>query len=146
MARNDPIRNNRFQVDIGDDTIGFREVTIPEMTAEPIEYREGNEKSSTVRKIPGLEKYGNINLKRGITDSTALYDWYDEAILKNNKESMRRNITIEYLDEKGETAIKTWNCINCWPTKYKAADINATANEIAIEELELVTEGITLQK
>jgi len=143
--RIDPYRSNRFQVNIGDDSISFREVTFPEMTVEPVEYREGNDSSTAVKKIPGgLHKFGNINLKRGITDSTALYEWYNDGIMKNDTGKLRRNIEIVLFDE-GKNAVKQWNCINCWPIKYKAADMNATNNEIAIEELELVTEGIELQ-
>ena len=141
--RKDPFRNSRFIVEIdGVSQAGFREATIPDITSEPIEYREGNE-VHTVRKIPGLVKYGNINLKWGITDSKDMYDWYKAVILDSEWE--RKDVSIVLLDEKGEEANR-WNFTNCWPTKYNAPDTNATANEIAIEEMEIVTEGLVRDK
>ena len=73
--RKDPYRNFRYLVEIdGIVQAGFSEATIPDSTQDPIEYREGNE-PPTVRKLPGLVKYGNVTLKWGITDSLDLYNW-----------------------------------------------------------------------
>ena len=72
--RKDPYKNFRFLVEIdGITQAGFREVTIPDTAQDPVEYREGNE-PITVRKLPGLIKYGNVTLKWGITDSLDLYN------------------------------------------------------------------------
>jgi len=143
--RKDPFRNSRFIVEIdGVSQAGFREATIPDVSSEPIEYREGNE-APTVRKIPGLIKYGNITLKWGITDSMDMYNWYKEAILDNKFNGARKNISILLLDEEGNEANR-WNFVNCWPTKYNAPDTNATASEIAIEEMEIVNEGMLRDK
>jgi len=68
--RKDPFKNFRFILEIdGITQAGFREVTIPDSTQDPIEYREGNEKFITARKLPGQIKYGNVSLKWGTTDS-----------------------------------------------------------------------------
>ena len=73
--RIDPYKNFRFLVEIdGIVQAGFSEATIPDSSQDPIEYREGNE-PPTVRKIPGIIKYGNVTLKWGITDSLDLYNW-----------------------------------------------------------------------
>jgi len=143
--RKDPYRNSRFILEIdGVSQAGFREATIPDISSEAIEYREGNE-APTVRKIPGLIKYGNISLKWGITDSTDMYDWYKEAILDSKFNDARKNISILLLDELGGE-VNRWNFVNCWPTKYNAPDTNATANEVAIEEMEIVNEGMIRDK
>ena len=69
MARNDPLRNFRFRLEIDSITqAGFSEVAIGETTTEPIDYREGTDPTH-VRKLSGLTKYGNITLKWGVTDS-----------------------------------------------------------------------------
>ena len=74
-ARVDPYRNFNFLVEIdGITQAGFSDVTGFDITVEPIEYREGGQVTSA-RKIPGMAKYGNITLKRGITDSAELYEW-----------------------------------------------------------------------
>ena len=142
--RIDPYRNSNFIVEIdGISIAGFAEATIPDISSEPIEYREGDEKDHTVRKIPGIVKYGNINLKRGITDSMELYNWFKKVILDNEWE--RKDISIILLDEKREEANR-WNFTNCWPTKYNAPDTKATGTDIAIEEMEIVTEGMIRDK
>lgn len=48
---------------------GFSEVSSPDITADPIEYREGNMAGKTPGKQPGILKYSNVTLKRGTTDS-----------------------------------------------------------------------------
>jgi len=124
--RKDPYKNFRFLLEIDDITqAGFREVTVPDSTQDPIEYREGNE-PITARKLPGLIKYGNVSLKWGITDSFDLYDWR-KMVEDGNIKKARKNAA-------------RWEFSQAWPTKYDAPDLNATANEIAIETLEIAHE------
>ena len=139
MARvDDPYRNFRFRVEIdGIDQGGFREVTVADSTQDPIEYREGTE-LPTVRKVPGLIKYGNVTLKWGITDSMALYEWR-KAVEDGKTKDNRKNMAVIVIDEEGNEKSR-WNFSNAWPSKYDPADLNATANEIAIETLEIVHE------
>ncbi len=138
--RVDPYKNFRFLVEIdGIIQAGFREVTIPDSTQEPIEYREGN-MPPTVMKQPGLVKYGNVSLKWGITDSLELYNWRKMVEDGKTKEA-RKNMAIILLDEEGSSAAR-WEFSEAWPSKYDAPDLNATGNEIAIENIEIVHEGM----
>ena len=138
--RKDPFRNFRFLVEIdGITQAGFREVTIPDSAQDPIEYREGNE-PPTVRKIPGLVKYGNVSLKWGITDSLEIYEWR-RLVEQGKTKDARKNMAIVLLDEEGNPTSR-WEFRQAWPTKYDAPDLNATGNEIAIETLEIVHEGM----
>lgn len=137
-TRTDPYRNNRFRIEIdGVDQGGFREVTIAESSQDPIEYREGTH-PPTMRKIPGLIKYGNVTLKWGLTDSHALFDWR-KSIEDGKTAANRKNMAIVVIDDEGKEKAR-WNFSNAWPTKYHAADLNATANEVAIETLEIAHE------
>jgi len=139
--RIDPYRNSRFLVEIdGIVQAGFSEATIPDTSQDPIEYREGNE-SPTVRKIPGLIKYGNLSLKWGITDNLELYNWR-KLVEQGKMSDARRNIAIIVLDEEGNPKSR-WEFVEAWPTKYDAPDLNATGNEIAIENIEIAHEGMT---
>ncbi len=71
-VRSDPYRNFRFRVEIdGIVAAGFSEVQIGETVTEVIDYREGNEPFH-VRKLPGLHKFGNVTLTRGMTASMEL--------------------------------------------------------------------------
>jgi phage tail-like protein len=137
-TRIDPYRNCRFRVEIdGIDQGGFREVTISDSSQDVVEYREGNH-PPRMRKVPGLIKYGNVTLKWGITDSMALYEWR-KAIEDGKTSSSRKNMAVVLMDEAGQEKSR-WNFSNAWPTKYDPADLNATANEIAIETLEVAHE------
>jgi len=138
--RVDPYKNFRFLVEIdGVTQAGFREVTIPDSSQDPIEYREGN-MQPTVMKQPGLVKYGNVSLKWGTTDSLELYKW--RKLVEDGKvREARRNMAIIILDDAGAPAAR-WEFESAWPSKYDAPDLNATGNEIAIENLEIVHEGM----
>src|SRR2546422_4771958 len=129
-ARKDPYRNHRFLVEIeGITQGGFREVTIPDSAQDPVEYREGNE-PPTVRKLPGLIKYGAVSLKWGITDSLDLYNWR-KLVEQGKMKDARKNVTIVLIDEEGNQQSR-WEFSNAWPTKYDAPDLNATASDSAI--------------
>ena len=138
--RKDPYQNFRFLVEIdGITQAGFREVTIPDTAQDPIEYREGNE-AITVRKLPGLIKYGNVTLKWGITDSLDLYNWRKDVEDGKIKDA-RKNMAVVVLDDEAKPVTR-WEFSQAWPTKYDAPDLNATGNEIAIETLEIAHEGM----
>jgi phage tail-like protein len=140
MARKDPYKNYRFLVEIdGIVQAGFKEVTIPDTTQEPIEYREGNE-PPTVRKIPGLIKYGNVTLKWGMTDSLDLYNWR-KLVEEGKTDEYRRNMAIILMNEQAQQ-VGRWEFSAAWPSKYDAPDLNAAGNEIAIESIEIVHEGM----
>ena len=143
--RRDPFKNFRFVLEIdGIAQAGFREVTIPDSTQDPIEYREGDEKFITARKLPGQIKYGNVSLKWGTTDSLELYNW--RKMVEDGKiKDARKNMAILVLNDEGEEAAR-WEFREAWPSKYDAPDLNATANEIAIETLEIVHEGMKRTK
>ncbi len=138
--RNDPYRNFRFLLEIdGIVQAGFSECTIPDTSSDPIEYREGNEET-TVRKLPGLTKYGNISLKWGITGSMDLFNWR-KLVIQGKMGDARRNIAIILQDEEGNSATR-WEFRESWPSKYDAPDLNAKGNDVAIESLEIVHEGM----
>jgi len=138
--RNDPYKGFRFLVEIdGIIQAGFSEVTIPDSSQEPIEYREGSD-LPTVRKLPGLIKYGNVVLKWGTTDSLDLYNWRKLVEDGKSKEA-RKNMAVIVLDEEGGAGVR-WEFREAWPTKYDAPDLKATGNEIAVETLEISHEGM----
>lgn len=137
-SRKDPFRSFRFRVEIdGIQQAGFSEVAGFDSSVEVIDYREGNE-ATHERKLPGLTKYGNINLKWGITDSMEIYNWYQEIV---NGNIQRKNISIILIDEAGDDKAR-WEIVNAWPSKYDPPDFNAKGSDVAIENLEIVHEGM----
>jgi phage tail-like protein len=140
MARQDPLRNARFRLEIdGLQVAGFSEVAIGATTTEAIDYREGNE-PLRVRKLSGLTKFGNVTLKRGVTDSLELFQWHQQ-IVQGQSNTNRRNVVIVVLGEGGDDRAR-FVVTNAWPTKYDPSDLNAKGNEVFIECLELANEGI----
>lgn len=137
--RKDPYRQFRFHVDIDGIKAGFSECTLADTTTDPVEYREGNE-PPIFRKLSGLTKYGNITLKWGITDSMDLYKWRKQVI-DTGAQGARKEIMITLIDEAGADKAQ-WHVVEAWPTKYHAPDFSAKGNEVAIETLEIVHEGI----
>ncbi len=138
--RNDPYSALNFLVEIdGISIAAFRECSglTSEMTI--VEYRNGSEPNS-VRKLPGLRKYTNITLKRGITKDRQLWDWHKAALDGNVQ---RKNGSIVLLDDSGQEVLR-WNFRAGWPSKYEAPALNATSNEVAIETLEIAHEGFEL--
>jgi phage tail-like protein len=140
MARQDPYRNFRFRLEIDNITIaGFSEVGIGPTTTDVIDYREGAD-APHVRKLSGLTKYGNITLKRGLTRSRELFDWH-QLVVNGQLADIRRQVVIIVQDEAG-TDVTRFVVTDAWPSKYDPSDLNAKGNEVLIELLELVNEGI----
>lgn len=140
VERNDPYRNSRFLLEIdGIVQAGFSDITIPDISTDPVEYREGDE-DTTVRKLPGLTKYGNLTLKWGITDSIELFEWRKQVIEGSMGEA-RRNIAVILQDEEGSPAAR-WEFREAWPSKYDAPDLSGKGNDVAIETMEIVHEGM----
>ena len=121
---------------------GFSEVSAPDISSDPVEYREGNMAGMTPGKQPGIIKYSNVTLKNGVTSSLAFVDWM-KTVLTGQVE--RKTVVITLMDD-AMAEVASWQLEKAWPTKYTAPDLNATSNEVAIESLELVTEGVTRTK
>jgi phage tail-like protein len=139
--RVDPYRNFRFRVEIdGIIQAGFNEVTMPDSTTDPVEYREGTD-NPNMRKLTGLTKGGNITLKWGTTTNLEFFNWRQLVIDGNVAEARKKSMAVVLKDEMGKDAAR-WEFSNVWPTKYKPADMSAKANDVAIETLELVHEGM----
>jgi phage tail-like protein len=139
--RIDPYRGYNFKLEIdGINRNGFRECSGLDATSDPIDYREGDEKVYTNRKLPGQTKYSNISLKMGKTDDKDLWEWRQKVI---DGKTERKNGSIILMNESGEEKVR-WNFVKGWPTKWVGPSFNATANEVAIETIEIVHEGIKL--
>ena len=139
MPRQDPYRQFRFRVEIdGVTQAGFSECSFADTTTDPVEYREGDE-STTMRKLSGLTKYGNITLKWGITDSMELYNWRQQ-IIDTGAEGARKNISLILIDEAGADKAR-WDITRAWPSKYDPPDFSGKGNDVAIETLDIVHEG-----
>jgi phage tail-like protein len=135
----DPHRVFKFKVQIdGITKAGFREVSGLDAATDAVDYREGDE--IVIRKLAGLQKYSNITLKRGITDDQDIWKWRT-MVMDGKIKDARKNGQIIVLDDEGKEAAE-WTFTNGWPTKWTGPTFNATANEVAIDTLEIAHEGL----
>jgi phage tail-like protein len=96
-----------------------------------------------VRKLSGLTKYGNITLKYGLAtgaNGLELFKWHKDVSTGQVKEN-RKDVAIVVQDEAGVDSAR-FVVSNAWPVKYDPSDLNGKGNEVLIELLELVNEGI----
>lgn len=137
-TRTDPYGGYNFLVEIdGITQAGFQEVSGLDSTTDPVDYREGNDPNH-VRKLPGLNKFSAITLKRGITDSDELWKW--RATVVNGK-IVRKNGSIILLDDRGQEKLR-WNFFSAWPSKWTGPSLNATSTAVAVETLEITHESM----
>ena len=120
---------------------GCSEVSGLEAEVTPIEYRNGND-DITHRKNPGLVKYMNITLKRGMTGDPAFWNWIRTAM---KGQVLRAQGSIIMHDENHQPVLR-WNFTRGWPCKYTGPGYNAANSETAIETLEIAHEGISYEK
>ncbi len=144
-----PLPKFHFQVEWGENLkIGFTEASGLDFETEVIEYREGNSKNYNKTKQPGLTKFSNVTLKRGTFEGNFEYykEWRKTYLFQEGNQTgsqYRRTVTLKLLNENHE-AIITWKLLNAWPSKIQSTDLKADANEVAIETMELVHEGLEI--
>jgi phage tail-like protein len=146
-ARERPYLNGNFVVDLGSgegDSVpaGFAEVFLPDARIEALEYRNGNEKTSEPRKLPGRVGYDNLVLRRGVIGHLDLYEWWDQA--RNGDAGVRRTVTVA-LQAEDHSQVLRWTFTNAWPTRYAFSPLDADSREVVVEELELAFERMVIE-
>ena len=143
VRRDDPYTAYNFQVIItgisndGKAVSGsFSEASGLEVEVPPILYRNGSE-DITQRKIPGLKKFTDITLKRGITGDVDFWNWIVQAL---NGQVQRVSGAIVLLDENRQEVMR-WKFDRAWPCKFTGPTMHAGKNEIAMETLVICTES-----
>ncbi len=141
MSTEWPIPKFHFEIIIDGSKAYFTEVSGLDMESQPIEYRKGNSPQFSTIKMPGMHKYNNITLKRGIfKNDNKLWDWFNN--IKMNIVN-KKTIIITLLDET-KKPVMTWTLSNAWPTKIQATDMKADGNEVAVESIEIAHEGLAI--
>jgi len=137
--RVDPYLSFNFLVEIdGITQAGFQECSGLDSQTASVDYREGGDPNH-VRKLPGMNSFTPISLKRGITDSDELWKWRLTAV---DGKAERRNGSVVLLDDKGTEKLR-WNFSNAWPSKWTGPAFSSTGNAIAVETLEITHEELT---
>lgn len=146
VLRNDPYPDSNFEITItgisddGRSAKGsFAEVSGLEVEIDVIEYRTGSE-DITVRKLPGLKKFSNVTLKRGVIGDLTFWNWLASAM---NGQVVRADGTIVLLDEKRQPVV-TWKFHRGWPCKWSGPELDAKGHDVALETLEICHEGLEM--
>jgi len=136
-----PLVKFSFQVKWDDAEFIFQEVSGLSSEPQVIEYQGGNSKVYSTVKMPGIKKFSNVTLKKGMfLGDKNLWDKYNLIAMNTYK---RATITISLLDEKQAVAM-SWTLTNAFPVKVTVSDMKSDGNEIAIDSLELAHEGLTI--
>ncbi|HAA14557.1 MAG TPA: phage tail protein [Cytophagales bacterium] len=138
-----PLPKFRFVVNWGDQlkNISFQEVSGLDTETQIIEYRDSNSPVFSTVKMPGIAKFGNITMKRGIFfKDNSFWDWYNQIKMNTIK---RQTVTIMLNDQDGKMMV-TWTLKNAWPTKISSTDMKSDANEVAVDSIEIAHEGLTI--
>ena len=139
---NYPLPKFHFRVEWGGSKIGFTEVTGLNIENEMIEYRDGASPEYHKVKMPGLQKFGNITLKRGMFNSdNEFFQWLNTVSLSKVE---RRDVSIALLNENHEP-VYIWRVKNAFPVKVVAPDLKSDANEVAVETIEIAHEGLVIE-
>ncbi len=117
---------------------GFQEISGIMSETESIEYREGNE-AITARKLPGLNKFGNITLKRGIAIGQEILDWRKKV---TDGDIDRQEISIIVMDELRQPQVR-YNLTKAWPCKWTGPELKAGDSSVAVEQLDICCEGVS---
>jgi phage tail-like protein len=148
VLRERPYVQFNFLVDLGTGTTdgpeaGFQECSNIGMEVTVAEYRNGNEKENSVRKITGLNKSTDVTLKRGVIGSLNLYQWLND--IRNGNQNSYRTVTVHLQNEDHTAIVQTWKLLRARIIKHVSGPMNAKGTDVAMEELTLSYERLEME-
>jgi len=148
VLRDRPYGQFNFLVDLGTGQTdgpeaGFQECSAISMSVDVVEYRNGNDKENSVRKLTGLNKAADVTLKRGIIGSLNLYQWLNE--IRNGNAAGYRNVTIQLQNEDHTAVVTTFKLLRARIIKHTSGPFNAKGTDVAMEEITLAYERLELE-
>ena len=148
VQRDRPYVQFNFLVDLGTGSTdgpdaGFQEISNVGMEVTVAEYRNGNEKENSVRKITGLNKATDVTMKRGVIGSLTLYNWLNQ--IRNGDQNALRTVTIQLQNEDHTQVVQTWKLLRARIIKHISGPFNAKGTDVALEELTLSYERLEME-
>jgi phage tail-like protein len=138
----DPLLGFNFQLKIEGKIAGyFTECSGIGSEHDIIEHKVVDESGhEIVRKIPGRLKWGDVTLKRGVTQDLEIWSWRD-TVVQGKVADARAPITITMFSRSYEP-VAVWHFANAWPSKVSGPNLKADSNEFGVEEVTIVHEGM----
>jgi phage tail-like protein len=148
VLRDNPYGEFNFLVDLGTGETkgpeaGFQECSAIGMEVAVAEYRNGNDKLNSVRKITGLNKALDVTLRRGVIGSLNLYQWLDQ--IRNGDQTGARTVRIQLQTEDRSAIAVTWILQRARIIKHTSGPLNAKGTDVAMEELTLAYERLEME-
>jgi phage tail-like protein len=147
VFRDRPYGEFNFLVDLGTGTdgpqAGFQEISGIGQSVDVIEYRNGNEKENSVRKITGLNKCTDVTMKRGIIGALDLYQWLND--IRNGNQGALRTVRIQLTNEDHSAVVVTWKLLRARIIKHVSGPLNGKGTDVAMEELVLAYERLEME-
>jgi phage tail-like protein len=131
-----------FKVD-GVEIGAFTEVSGLAVEVQVEELQEGGQ-NHFVHKLPGRMKWPNIVLKRGVTKSDSLFEWFSKSsgdgfsATGNQLERLGGEVV---LVDAARNPLRRWEFSEAFPIRWKGPSFAASSNEVAMEELEIAHHG-----
>jgi phage tail-like protein len=148
VQRDRPYAQFNFLVDLGTGETegphaGFQECSSIGMSVDVIEYRNGNDKENSVRKLTGLARCPDVTLKRGIIGSLDLYQWLDDV--RNGNAAGYRTVTVRLQNEDHSSVVQEWRLLRARAIRHVSGPFNARCSDVAVEELTIAYERLELE-
>ena len=148
VQRDRPYVQFNFLVDLGTGNsegadAGFQEVSGIGMEVTVAEYRNGNEKENSVRKITGLNKSTDVTMKRGVIGSLTLYNWLNQ--IRNGDQNALRNVVVQLQNEDHTAVVQTWKLLRARIIKHTSGPMTAKGTDVAMEELFIAYERLEME-
>ncbi|OKB66596.1 phage tail protein [Serratia marcescens] len=135
-----PIPTYRFIVTLGDEKVPFTSVSGLDINFDTIEYRDG---TGNWFKMPGQRQVPNITLSKGVfSGKNAMYEWINSIQLNQIE---KKDIMVSLTNEAGTQILVSWNVSNAFPTSLTSPSFDATSNEIAVQQITLMADRVTIQ-
>jgi phage tail-like protein len=147
VARERPYVQFNFLVDLGTGATdgpeaGFQEISGIGMEVTVAEYRNGNDKENSVRKITGLNKSTDVTMKRGVIGSLNLYQWLNQ--IRNGDQNAYRTVVIQLQNEDHTAVVQEWKLLRARIIKHTSGPLNAKGTDVAMEELVIAYERLEM--
>jgi phage tail-like protein len=148
IVRDQPYPGMNFLVDIGTGETsgpgaGLVEVVFPEARLQMMDYRAGNDRENTKRKLQTITQYGNLILRRCVYGALDWYQWWDAS--RDGDQNDMRTITINLLNEDHTETVLTWRFLRARPVNHQFSSLNAIGTVQLIESLELAFERVEME-
>lgn len=135
-----PIPTYRFIVSLGEEQVPFTNASGLDINFDTIEYRDG---TGNWFKMPGQSQAVNITLSKGVfPGKNTLYEWINSIQLNQIE---KKDIMISLTNEAETEILVSWNISNAFPTSLTSPSFDATSNEIAVQQITLMADRVTIQ-